>query len=184
MAMRSYRTILCGVDRSAAAAPVLDHAATLARALGARLVVAHAVEGLEPVLPSSPENRAAVARLRAQLVAAATTGLGRLLARSRTRGVEAETVVLSGPAHAALLRHARRCRVDLIVLGTHGGGLARQLFVGSTAQRVVRQAPCPVVLVSPGTQRRRRRRARGRRSAVHPPRGAVRRATRSVRGLR
>jgi nucleotide-binding universal stress UspA family protein len=182
MALRSYRTILCGVDRSAAAAPVLAHAATLARALGARLVVAHAVEGLEPVLPSSPENRAAVARLRAQLVAAATAELGRLLARSRPRGAAAEAIVLSGPAHAVLLRQARRCRADLIVLGTHGGGLARQLFVGSTAQRVVRGAPCPVVLVAPRTQRRRRPVARARRSAARRPRRARRPATRAVHG--
>jgi nucleotide-binding universal stress UspA family protein len=42
---------------------------------------------------------------------------------------------------------ARKRRTDLIVIGSHGAGAIRRAMMGSTAERVVRHAPCPVLVI-------------------------------------
>jgi universal stress protein A len=60
---------------------------------------------------------------------------------------EIEKVVLKGIPYEELTRFAGEQAIDMIVLGTHGRkGLDRMLF-GSTAEQVVRYAPCPVLSV-------------------------------------
>jgi len=58
-----------------------------------------------------------------------------------------ESMVVSGTPFLEIIRIAKEKEVDLIVVGTHGRtGLDHVLF-GSTAEKVVRQAPCPVLSV-------------------------------------
>jgi nucleotide-binding universal stress UspA family protein len=58
-----------------------------------------------------------------------------------------ESIVMSGTPFLEIIRTAKEKEVDLIVVGTHGRtGLDHVLF-GSTAEKVVRQAPCPVLSV-------------------------------------
>jgi nucleotide-binding universal stress UspA family protein len=55
------------------------------------------------------------------------------------------TAVLSGPSHAEILRYARDVGADLIVLGVRGHRNLHEIMVGSTTDRIIRQAPCPVL---------------------------------------
>lgn len=58
-----------------------------------------------------------------------------------------EQIVVSGIPHEEILKFARDKKIDIIVIGTHGKtGIDRMLF-GSTAEKVVRKAPCPVLSV-------------------------------------
>ncbi len=56
-------------------------------------------------------------------------------------------VVREGNAEEAILEVARRWDVDLVVMGTHGRTGLKHHFVGSVAEKVVRQASCPVLTV-------------------------------------
>jgi len=58
-----------------------------------------------------------------------------------------DRVVVSGVPHTAITDYAAAVHADLIVVGTHGYGPIRHLLLGSVAERVVRQAPCPVMTV-------------------------------------
>lgn len=60
-----------------------------------------------------------------------------------------KTIILAGHPHKELTKYAVVNDVDLIVLGVRGHGLVETLFVGSTTDRVVRKAPCPVLSVRP-----------------------------------
>ena len=60
-----------------------------------------------------------------------------------------KTTLLAGQPHEELTKYAVVNDVDLIVLGVRGHGLVETLFVGSTTDRVARQAPCPVLSVHP-----------------------------------
>ena len=63
------------------------------------------------------------------------------------KGLEIEEVIAHGDAASEIVRVARERKVDLIVIASHGRtGLGRILF-GSTAESVVRHAPCPVLVV-------------------------------------
>jgi nucleotide-binding universal stress UspA family protein len=55
--------------------------------------------------------------------------------------------VLLGRPFAEIIRYAREQAIDLIVMGTHGRGAIAQMLLGSTAEKVVRKAPCAVLTV-------------------------------------
>ena len=55
--------------------------------------------------------------------------------------------VIQGKPSNEIIRFASENQVDMIVLGTHGKGMLDQALFGSTTERVVRRAPCPVLTV-------------------------------------
>ncbi len=71
----------------------------------------------------------------------------RLEAEARLRGVALETAEPYGQPFEAILQVAQAKKVNLIVLGSHGRTGLRKLLLGSTAERVIGQAPCPVLVV-------------------------------------
>jgi nucleotide-binding universal stress UspA family protein len=62
------------------------------------------------------------------------------------------TTLLAGQPYEELTKYAVLYNIDLIVLGVRGHSLVEKLFVGSTTDRVVRQATCPVLTVRPIVQ--------------------------------
>lgn len=92
------------------------------------------------VAPGSVAVRAALERSLAQAAGDAR----RMLAR-RWRG--AAVAIVDGPPVEAILRWRRRTRAGAIVLGSRGQGLVSRLLLGSVSRGVVRQAPCPVLVV-------------------------------------
>ena len=64
-------------------------------------------------------------------------------------GLDCEVVthVSIGRPFAEIIRYARENTIDLIVLATHGRGGLAHVLLGSTAEKIVRKAPCPVLTV-------------------------------------
>ena len=71
--------------------------------------------------------------------------LAQLRAAAAEKGVSARELVAQGKPSAEIVRVAREEVVDMIVLGTHGKGVLDKALFGSTTERVVRRAPCPVL---------------------------------------
>ncbi|MCF8111951.1 MAG: universal stress protein [Desulfobacteraceae bacterium] len=71
-------------------------------------------------------------------------------ARNWCKGIK--TDILEGKPHAELVRYADTHDIDLIAIGVRGQGMVESLFVGSTTDRVVRRAPCPVLSVNHGAR--------------------------------
>jgi nucleotide-binding universal stress UspA family protein len=65
----------------------------------------------------------------------------------RDRGFDVEVLVVRGDPAQVVTELAREHDVDVIVMGTRGHSKIRQWFLGSTAERVVEHAPCPVMTV-------------------------------------
>jgi nucleotide-binding universal stress UspA family protein len=63
------------------------------------------------------------------------------------RGLEVIHLTRHGRPHEEIVGVAREMDVDLIVMGTHGRSGLSHILLGSTAERVVRNAPCPVLTV-------------------------------------
>ena len=142
-----YSKILVGTDFSTGSNVAVARAIDLAERLDAEVEIVHVTRKLEPSLPWSPRNRAVVKRLQRDAVAAAREKLERI-----ARGIDQPTKVrvLVGVPHQALLEHARKQRVNLIVLAKHGSSLRESLLIGSVTERVVRKSHVPVVVVPPG----------------------------------
>lgn len=69
--------------------------------------------------------------------------------REAAPGTRIETVVLAGIPYKEICRYADKESMDLIVIGTHGRTGLSHLLIGSTTERVVQQASCPVLSVKP-----------------------------------
>ena len=144
--MTAFRRILHPTDFSRASAPALRRAVALARACRAPLVLVHVMTPPSPfigegTLPSSYADLLILARrsARRRLTAA--------LARVRRKRVRARAIFAEGLPADEILRAARRTRADLIVMGTHGRTGVSRVFMGSVAERVVRESRCPVLTV-------------------------------------
>jgi nucleotide-binding universal stress UspA family protein len=142
--MPTFRRICCPVDFSPPSSVALRTAAELARRLGASLTVLHVHQ--EPPVPApfqpapgeDPGADDAAAEARRLLE------LARSEAEAGT-GAPVATEMLTGDAVGELVRHA--ADYDLLVMGTHGRTGVRRLVLGSVTDRVLKHAPCPVVVV-------------------------------------
>jgi universal stress protein A len=144
--MTAFRRILHPTDFSRASAPALRRAVALARACRAPLVLVHVMTPPSPFIgegaqPSSYVDLLILARRSAKRRLAAA------LARAKRGRVRAQAIFAEGLPADAILRAARRTRADLIVMGTHGRSGLSRVFLGSVAERVVRESRCPVLTV-------------------------------------
>lgn len=144
--MTAFRRILLPTDFSRASAPALRRAVALARACRAPLVLLHVMTPPSPfisedTLPSNYADLLILARRSAKRRLAAVLG------RVRRTGVRAKAILAEGLPAGEILRAARRARADLIVMGTHGRTGVSRVFMGSVAERVVRESRCPVLTV-------------------------------------
>jgi nucleotide-binding universal stress UspA family protein len=139
-----FRRVLIALDESAPAAHAFDVGIDLVQALGAEAALVHVVD---PKLVIAPAGGLLAADLLADLKRTGQTLL--TVAAARLEGTPPWQFLREGPPAREIVAAAREWNADLIVLGTHGrSGLAR-VVMGSTAEAVVRHAPCPVVVVRP-----------------------------------
>jgi len=138
MAMHLVRHIVAGADHSADSRRAVGYAGELAKALNATLTVVH-VDEKAALVPGSD-----LARRELVLDAEA---MDETVAELAARGVEARGVVRPGRPADGICALAREEGADLIVVGTQGRSCLAHIVLGSVAERVVREAPCPVVLV-------------------------------------
>jgi nucleotide-binding universal stress UspA family protein len=140
--MPSVKRILCPVDLSEASRRALDYALALGRHHEADVHVVQVVD-LHGWAGASVEGLDA---LTGQTRVSLEEQLGWWVARSADAG-GASTDVREGPAVPGILAAAREATVDLIVMGTHGRSGFERLALGSVAEKVVRKAACPVLVV-------------------------------------
>jgi len=75
--------------------------------------------------------------------------LDALCRQLRQAGFQANSILLEGDPVERILEAAKSHKADLLVLGTHGAKDLERLFLGSTAEAILRAAPCPVLTVGP-----------------------------------
>lgn len=175
------KTVLAPIDFSPISKHVVREATALAEALGARLVLLHAVA------PDVVRTSQAAAReiegsylLRAEKHV--RDELTKWQLRLRDDGVTAHTVHRIGAAGPQILEQAERLEADYVVMGSHGHGAFYDLLVGSTTMRVLKGAKCRVVIVPAGGKAARPRQPARRRALDAPGgRGAPDAALRAAR---
>lgn len=146
------RTILLPTDFSECGNYALAYAASLARTFKASIICVNVIEPIVPTVGySGMTEPMPLADITEQLEDSAERELPKLAEGADCAGLDVEELVVHGEAASEIVRVARERKVDLIVISSHGRtGLGRILF-GSTAESVVRHAPCPVLVVKPPT---------------------------------
>ena len=137
------KKILVPIDFSETSRKAVQYAVSFAKQFKAELHLLHIVEPT----PAPPE---VVYLESAAIYTEAREVAEKQLAEWRTAAA-AETItkatVRNGIAHREIVRAASELKADLIIVGTHGRTGLTHLFMGSTAERVIREATCPVLVV-------------------------------------
>lgn len=143
-ALIDIKSIVVPVDFSATARQGLAYAVRLAEQFGGKITVIHVIE------PVAAPEFAAVSLLIENDTArkAAKAKLEELLREMKIPAKLVEKVLVRfGAPFAEITSAARTLKADMIVLTTHGYTGLKHVLMGSTAERVVRHAPCPVLTV-------------------------------------
>lgn len=141
--------VLSASDLSDPAFPAIVAGAFLARSVGADLSVIHVAEVPLP-MPVAPEAVGAglgyaMTGAEYQLLREAARDA---LASAMTRmGLNGQTLVDEGIPAVSVVAAARRLNARIIVIGTEGRTGLRRMLLGSTAEQILRDAPCSVLVV-------------------------------------
>lgn len=135
--------LLFATDFSECAARAEQYAVLLAKACGAALDIVHVLEFQPGMDPEYPVNALYIEELRK----VADSELAAAVRRVAQSGITATTRQVFGIPSQRITELAKEKDVDLVVLGTHGRTGLEHILLGSTAERVVRGAPCPVLTV-------------------------------------
>jgi nucleotide-binding universal stress UspA family protein len=141
------KRVLVPTDFSDSARHAFTYGLSFAKEYGAELVLLHVVENVT-VGYASDLFPVPMAEVFQEISGYARGELAKLGQEARDRGVTAvQEQVIQGKPSNEIIRFASENHVDMIVLGTHGKGMLDQALFGSTTERVVRRAPCPVLTV-------------------------------------
>lgn len=139
------RSILAPIDFSQASVKALTYATSLAEQYGAKITLLYVIEPLGVpdfvrAFPLMMENDEIVATCKSKLAKLA-----------RKAGVPAKlienVIIRQGRPYREITDAARTLKVDLLVVSTHGYSGVAHALLGSVTERVVREAPCPVLVV-------------------------------------
>jgi len=144
--MLRIEKILCPVDFSEYSLKAYDYAQSLAQHYGARLLLQHVVQPLTSTYPyyAFPD---AINEVFWNLETSADQKLSELMSAQHGNGLETQRFVHKGSVSDCILAFAEEQGVDLIVMGTHGRHGFDHLTMGSVAEKVLRKAHCPVLVV-------------------------------------
>ena len=137
--------VLVPMDFSATADRALEYAIALAQQLQARLTLLHVLD----ITPMTIDEM--TAGVVTTYLDDLETDAQHLLQASRERvqraGLQGESLLVQGTPTQTIIDTAAEQGVDLIIMGTHGRTGLAHMFLGSVAEHVVRQGPCPVLVV-------------------------------------
>ena len=135
---RTIATILVATDFSPASRHAVRFACEFAGLIGARVRAVHVVHD-EHVRSNEHYD---VHEHFSGMVDAAKADLGRMLAGCPVE----ETAVRTGIPHEEIIEAAEAANADLVAVGLHGHNPVEAAFLGSTTNRLLRHAPCPVLV--------------------------------------
>ena len=139
----AIKNILVATDFSSSSQTGLEYAAILARQQHGKILLAHVLYA-GPVVPFEEAPPAGFPD-----VSSARLAMETLLAAPQFAGIEHELLFPHGEICGALEEIVGERRVDFVVTGTRGREGVMKLLVGSVAEKVLRCAPCPVLIVGP-----------------------------------
>jgi universal stress protein A len=141
----NLKKILVPIDFSPMSKKAFQYALRFAERFSCEIVLLHVIEPVGAIagtplavdIFAQPEEDTTAAEVE----------LACLAAKSRNRQNSFMSTVRTGHAPNEITKAAKELDVDLIMIATHGYTSWRHLCIGSTAERVVRTAPCPVLVV-------------------------------------
>jgi nucleotide-binding universal stress UspA family protein len=144
--MMEIKSILFPTDFSEGSSQALQYAVDFTKKYGAKLYVVHVIYDIAKATGWYVPH-VSMDQMYQDIQEGAKKELDKFGVKELGEIKNIERTVLTGVPHEEVMNFAKKNKVDLIIMGTHGRkGIDRILF-GSTAAQVVRFAPCPVLTV-------------------------------------
>lgn len=137
------KKILMPLDFSPPSQQALRYGIRLATEFRAELIVIHIIRGIASRFPDAPDLPA----VSPEELQDAEEQLSNIVSSATIEGVNSRYAFRTGLASQQIVEAAKELNVDLIVIATHGYTGWKHFCIGSTAESVVRTAPCPVFVV-------------------------------------
>jgi nucleotide-binding universal stress UspA family protein len=145
--VKSIKNILVPVDFSDTSKLLAEYANIFGVNFGAKIHVIHVVEDFGKYARLSVPH-ISIDKVTKEIYEAAKKSLEKFCIESFKKNVKFESILSEGEAHEEILKAAKKRNIDIIIIGTHGSSGLDKIFFGSTADRVLRGAKCPVMTVS------------------------------------
>jgi nucleotide-binding universal stress UspA family protein len=143
--MIEMKHVLCPVDLSGFSRHALEHAMAVAKWYGGKVTALQVLPPVATSIPATPAGFPPVLFTPEDL-GAHQAQLTAFLAGAGA-DVPVDAMVVEGSITAEIVRVARELDVDLLVMGTHGRSGFDRLLLGSTTEKMLRKAPCPLLTV-------------------------------------
>jgi len=133
--------ILVALDGSKYGEKALDQAISMAKICNSMLFAVSVVEGYPTSLDSGLVIKEKIEKDTREY-------LERIERKVAKENISFETIVhVGGQPHEFIVKEAKKRKIDLIVMGTHGRTGLKRIILGSVAQKVIGYAPCSVLVV-------------------------------------
>lgn len=144
--MKPFDNILIAIDFSESSTFAFDYALALAQQFNSTLTVMHVIN--EPVdLRGFYVPHISFEQLEKEIETGATNMMEKFCRERMGTFTNFQTAIVSGIPYEEIIKKAKETGASLIVLGTHGRTGLDHIIFGSTAERVVRSAACPVLTI-------------------------------------
>src|ERR1700687_1370722 len=141
----ALKNILFATDFEVSASRALPFAVALADRYGAKFYPAHVIPPGAYALARPESIELALEELQAH----ASRALNQIIDPLQLHGLCCGTLLGCGDVPGVLVEFVRNDGVDLVVVGTSSRGGLGKVLLGSTAEEIIRVAPCPVLTVGP-----------------------------------
>ncbi|MCS7053470.1 MAG: universal stress protein [Ignavibacterium sp.] len=140
----SIKKILVPIDFSDYSKNALKYALEFSRYFGAEIILIYVVE---PIVypPDFSMGQIAIPTIDIELDKRAKEELEKLSKNELYPDIKSQVVIKTGKPFVEIIQTASELDVDLIIIATHGHSGVEHILFGSTAEKVVRKAPCPVL---------------------------------------
>jgi nucleotide-binding universal stress UspA family protein len=137
------KTLLVPTDFSERSSAAVEMALSMAKQVGAKTLFLHSLDWSDHPDEMTAMSDEGYAFMKDQ----ASAFLNDLVQKALKQGVEASAELANGVPFLEIIQAAGKHHADLIIMGTHGRTGLQHLMMGSQAERVLRQAPCPVLTI-------------------------------------
>lgn len=147
--MIQLKRIVVPTDLSEFSQHAVRYGCEFARRFEAELHLLTVVQDVVAMVPEPGMAFPAPGEYMQELRDASQQALSKIPEGDMAAGLQITREVRSGTPFVEIVRYARDVDADLVVIGTHGRSGLAHVLLGSTAEKVVRKAPCPVLTVRP-----------------------------------
>ena len=140
------KTIVVAVDFSNITSAMIDKAAEMAACQKARVYIIH-VAAPDPEFVGYKVDPIDEREFRASELKKEKKELEQLAERLKELGIDAIPLLIQGATAELILIETQRLEAGLLIMGTHGHGIAMTALLGNTTSQVIKHISCPVLLI-------------------------------------